>query len=253
MKRSSCWHCFFLTVIVSTIALVLFGFIIFRLAENSYFREEIFASSDNQSAQKIEEITDNPPKIELVGDLTVKISCIDDYKEPGVKVIDDIDGDISSKVQTEMIKKNDYNYQVLYNVTDSNGNKSSKFRNIKIVVGIVCLTFDDGPSREITPQILDILKEKNVNATFFINGYSSDKSDLIKREADEGNVIGLHGYSHDYETIYSNIDNLMNNFYKLGSQVKQTTGKESKFIRFPGGTSNTISKKYCIRYYVRSY
>ena len=114
MKRSSCWHCFFLTVIVSTIALVLFGFIIFRLAENSYFREEIFASSDNQSAQKIEEITDNPPKIELVGDLTVKISCIDDYKGPGVKVIDDIDGDISSTVQTEMIKKNDYNYQVLY-------------------------------------------------------------------------------------------------------------------------------------------
>ena len=69
--------------------------------------------------------------------------------------------------------------------------------------GTVYLTFDDGPSTKITSQILDILKEKNVKATFFVLDYSygSEKEEIIIREFEEGHTIGLHGISHDYATI----------------------------------------------------
>lgn len=190
--------------------------------------------------------TDNPPVIKLEGDNIVKIDNINNYVEPGFSADDDYDGNINELVKTNLEKINDYNYKVIYTVEDSAGNNSEATREIRIIVGIVCLTFDDGPSREITPQILDTLKEKGVNATFFINGYGEDKEDIIKREAEEGNVIALHGYSHEYSTVYSDINSLMNNYYKLEQLVEKTTGQDSsKIIRFLGGTSNTISKKYC--------
>lgn len=73
---------------------------------------------------------------------------------------------------------------------------------------VVYLTFDDGPSETVTPQILDILKKEDVHATFFLIGKYIDKDqaskDLVKREFDEGNAIGNHTYSHDYNYLYPN-------------------------------------------------
>lgn len=112
--------------------------------------------------------------------------------------------------------------------------------------GVIYLTFDDGPSLENTPQILDILKAKEVKATFFILNYSGEQEEIVKRQYEEGHTIGLHGYSHDYSVVYSSMDALMNNFLSLQEKVVQTTGGyTSRIIRFPGGSSNTVSKKYC--------
>ena len=110
----------------------------------------------------------------------------------------------------------------------------------------IYLTFDDGPSTEITPQILDILKEYDVKATFFIldYDYNSEKEELVKREINEGHTVALHGTSHDYSSIYSSLDSLMNNFTNLQEKVFTSTGYFTSIIRFPGGTSNTISKNY---------
>lgn len=112
-------------------------------------------------------------------------------------------------------------------------------------VGTICLTFDDGPSLEITNQILDILQEKNVKATFFILDYDDEKLNIINREIEDGHTVGLHGYSHDYSTIYSSLDEITNNFVALQEKLYTDTGYYSNFIRFPGGSSNTVSKKYC--------
>lgn len=112
-------------------------------------------------------------------------------------------------------------------------------------VGIICLTFDDGPSLEITNQILDILQEKNVKATFFILDYDDEKLDIINREIEDGHTVALHGYSHDYATIYSSLEATTNNFVALQEKLYADTGYYSNFIRFPGGSSNTVSKKYC--------
>lgn len=113
--------------------------------------------------------------------------------------------------------------------------------------GTIYLTFDDGPSAEITPYILDILGAKGVNATFFIVGYKPGtvQEELVQRIVDEGHSIGLHGESHDYSKIYSSIENLEANFLTLQSKILESTGIRPTIIRFPGGSSNTVSKNYC--------
>ncbi len=111
--------------------------------------------------------------------------------------------------------------------------------------GIIYLTFDDGPTSDSTPQILDILKDRNIKATFFVLHYDENHEQFIKREKNEGHTIALHGYSHAYSEVYSSADTCLENFRKIKEQVYQTTGIESKIIRFPGGSSNIVSKKYC--------
>ena len=113
--------------------------------------------------------------------------------------------------------------------------------------GTIYLTFDDGPSLSITPQILDILKSNNIQATFFIVDYAcgSEREELVIRAFNEGHTIALHGTSHQYSEIYSSLDALINNFETLQEKVFTSTGYRSYIIRFPGGSSNTVSKKYC--------
>ena len=113
--------------------------------------------------------------------------------------------------------------------------------------GTIYLTFDDGPSAEIPPYILDILGAKGVNATFFIVGYKPGtvKEELVQRIVDEGHSLGLHGESHDYSKIYTSIENLEANFLTLQSKILESTGIRPTIIRFPGGSSNTVSKNYC--------
>lgn len=115
------------------------------------------------------------------------------------------------------------------------------------VTGTIYLTFDDGPSLKITPQILDVLKENNIKATFFVVDYQagSEREALIVRAFNEGHTIGLHGTSHTYSKIYSSLEALIENFETLQEKVYSSTGYYSNIIRFPGGSSNTVSKNYC--------
>ena len=86
------------------------------------------------------------------------------------------------------------------------------------------------------------MKEENVKATFFVTNSGPD--DLIKRAYDEGHAIGLHTASHDYSVVYASGDSYFNDLKLVSERVKRITGEESKLIRFPGGSSNTISRKY---------
>ena len=105
----------------------------------------------------------------------------------------------------------------------------------------VYLTFDDGPS-QYTPEILDILDKYGVKATFFVvNGrYNHVMKDIV----DRGHQIGLHCYKHVYSEIYESDEAYFKDLKKISDVVKKQTGVESKLVRFPGGGSNTISKKY---------
>ena len=111
--------------------------------------------------------------------------------------------------------------------------------------GVIYLTFDDGPSSTITPKILDVLKEKNVKATFFILNYNEEGEKLVKREFSEGHTVAIHGYSHQYSEIYQSVDTYMNNITRLQEKIRNSIGYNATITRFPGGSSNTISKKYC--------
>lgn len=103
------------------------------------------------------------------------------------------------------------------------------------------LTFDDGPS-DNTLKILDILKEKNAKATFFIVGKS--KVEYLDDIAKSGNAIGVHTYNHVYKKIYSSTDAYMKDFDKANEVIKKHTGKTVNIFRFPGGSSNTVSRRY---------
>ncbi len=105
----------------------------------------------------------------------------------------------------------------------------------------VFLTFDDGPS-EGTAALLDILKKKGVKASFFVNGKSNRiLNDLLQRMAEEGHTVGMHSYSHRYNVIYENIENLLDDFYRNYLYVKAETGKAPAILRFPGGSINIFN------------
>jgi len=105
----------------------------------------------------------------------------------------------------------------------------------------VYLTFDDGPSTTVTPLILDMLKENNIKATFFVLGSRAELNpDLIKRAYDEGHYIANHGYSHVYKSIYSSKEEVLNEYNKTEQAIKNALGKEnynSHLFRFPGGST----------------
>lgn len=105
----------------------------------------------------------------------------------------------------------------------------------------IYLTFDDGPSDRVTPKILDVLKEENVKATFFIVGKNArTRKYLIKREYDEGHCVAVHSYSHVYKDIYSSPQSLMEDINACNNIIEEVTGERSKIYRFPGG-SFTVS------------
>ena len=117
------------------------------------------------------------------------------------------------------------------------------FRHGKLPGAKAYLTFDDGPT-ENTPKILKILDEYNVKATFFVI-YHSGQEKTYKSIVEKGHTLALHSYSHDYEKIYSSREAYFKDLDKLSAYLEKTTGQTPKLMRFPGGSSNTISRKYC--------
>ena len=106
----------------------------------------------------------------------------------------------------------------------------------------VYLTFDDGPSI-YTDEILDILAEYDVKATFFVCGKPDAKyTDSYKRIVDEGHTLGMHSYSHKYSDIYSSVDAFSEDLKKLKHFLFDTTDVLPKYYRFPGGSSNKVTK-----------
>ncbi|KEH98810.1 polysaccharide deacetylase family protein [Clostridium massiliodielmoense] len=107
----------------------------------------------------------------------------------------------------------------------------------------VYLTFDDGPTSKITPDILDVLKKHNVKATFFVVGKEINGcEDVLKRIYKEGHSIGLHTDSHSFKKIYSSDDAFVNEMLTVQKKVKDVTGYESHIIRFPGGSYKRLNK-----------
>lgn len=104
------------------------------------------------------------------------------------------------------------------------------------------LTFDDGPSQN-TIKILDFLKLNNISATFFVTK-KTDYEEVYKRIVDEGHTLALHTTTHDYAQVYRSVDSFFEDLMTVSDYVKSLTGVESKIIRFPGGSNNTVSNRY---------
>lgn len=188
------------------------------------------------------------PEITLNGDNIVYMFVGDTYQDSFVNVVDNCDSNLqdSVKVSNNVNMSEAGSYHVTYTVKDSSGNENTITREVIVSEhgknGTIYLTFDDGPKNGTTNVILDILKEEGVKATFFVTNSGPDE--LIKRAYDEGHTIALHTASHTYSIVYASVDSYFNDLNIVSERVKNITGVESKIIRFPGGSSNTVSRKY---------
>lgn len=110
---------------------------------------------------------------------------------------------------------------------------------------IVFLTFDDGPSLDNTPKVLETLKKYDVRATFFVLGSNLDRGpayeELLKRTLEEGHAIANHGYTHKYSYLYPgrfiNYDNLISDMNRSHESMKRILGDDfnTRVLRLPGG------------------
>lgn len=222
--------------------------IIYTVEDSSGNREEVI--------REIVYYDPIPPEITLSGDSSITLAYGQAYQEPGYMAWDNCDGDLTDRVQISG-SVNSYKagtYNLYYTVEDSYGNTDTEVRTVRVRAKpqvkpqqpevtpsgkVIYLTFDDGPSK-YTEQLLGILKKYNVKATFFVmkTGYMHLLDDIVA----QGHSIAAHTYSHDYYTIYSSDEAYFNDLQKILNAIESNTGVRTKLIRFPGGSSNTVSR-----------
>lgn len=198
------------------------------------------------------------PIITLKGAQSTYIKVGETYTDPGFVASDNIDGDLTTKVcvtgsvDTSKMGTNTITYQV----TDSFGNTTTTTRSVFVYQKqaianpvnpgdkVVYLTFDDGPSK-YTARLLDILDKYGVKATFFVTNQFPAYEYMIGETHRRGHTIACHTYKHKYDVLYQNETAYYNDLEAIKNIVVKQTGVTPTIVRFPGGTSNTVSKKYC--------
>lgn len=193
-----------------------------------------------------------PPQIQLTGGEEYVIPAGFRYVEPGYTALDNADGILTDQVQVA----GEVNwfvpgiYPVTYTVMDSMENEGMSVRSVQVVAKerpivqmpedkTVYLTFDDGPG-PYTTKLLDVLDRYQVKATFFVK--DSENVALIKEIADRGHSIGIHSVTHNYEQVYASPEAYFEDLRGMQDIIYQQTGVVTTLMRFPGGSSNTVSK-----------
>ncbi len=193
------------------------------------------------------------PVITLEGGAKFLLRVGQPFEEPGYSAWDNVDGDLSPKVLVEgsVDQFTPGNYPIFYSVTDKYGNTATVVRSVEIVDvprvetvipqgRTIYLTFDDGPCA-YTDGLLDVLAKYGVKATFFVT--NSGMEDTLRRIVEEGHGIGIHTMTHDYGDIYQDEEAFFQDLYGMQDIIFETTGVRTYLMRFPGGSSNTISHK----------
>lgn len=218
-------------------------------------------SSGNRATVERQIVYDDPvpPELVLKGKQKISLKVGQTYKEPGYKATDNCDGDLTSQVTVTGTVDTRYagTYTLTYTVEDAYHNQVSVSRTVSVkkpaatsvsqpnVVTpngkVIYLTFDDGPSAH-TPRLLDVLKKYNVKATFFV--VKTKYINTIKRIAKEGHSLAMHTTTHKFSQIYASDKAYFKDLYTIQSVIKSLTGQESTLLRFPGGSSNTVSRTY---------
>ena len=197
---------------------------------------------------------ESAPVLNLKGENSITIDAGTTFTDPGYTALDDRDGDVSDKVEitgTVNIYRAD-TYVLTYTVSDSSGNVATAQRTITVkpiqqppVINpegkVIYLTFDDGPERH-TQKLLDVLEKYNAKATFFVVNTGYNMKALLNGIVDGGHGIGIHTTTHIYEEIYASEEAFFKDLYTMQQIIKDYTGVTTTMMRFPGGSSNTISR-----------
>ena len=226
---------------------------------NGYVYYSVTDSSGNTgiAIRKIFYDDRTPPGLVLEGGGEVTVWLGSDF-EDSYTAVDDADGDVTSSVQVtgSVDTSTAGDYELSYTSTDAHGNTVTVYRTVHVkekpvnndtgVEGpkVIYLTFDDGPYR-YTETLLDILDKYNVKATFFTTSAYPAYAYCMRLEAERGHTVCVHTRTHDYSVIYSSTDNYWADFNYQNNVIYEQTGKYATMFRFPGGSSNTVSRNYC--------
>ena len=222
-----------------------------RRAQNGKIYYTVTDKAGN-TAEAVREIADTtPPELVLAGGEVLELKAGVPYEEPGFTATDDRDGDLTAQVEVDG-QVNCYragDYEITYTVTDAYHNTTAVTRTVTVVPirqaeqvdpgdKIVYLTFDDGPG-PYTAELLDVLDRYNVKATFFVvdTGYH----ELIGEEYRRGHTVGIHSATHNYSSIYASEDAYFSDLNEMSDIIYAQTGHRPNQVRFPGGSSNTVS------------
>ena len=197
--------------------------------------------------------------IKLSGDSTTYVKVNGTYKESGATYYDGCGKKLDDKVTISgsVDTKKAGTYTLTYSVADG----TKKTRKVEVykpssysggsstVTGsgngkILYLTFDDGPG-PYTQQILNTLAKYNVKATFFVTNQFPKYVPLIKNEYQAGHTVAVHTYTHASNwSMYKSVDAYLDDFNKMNNVIEKYTGTKTKLFRFPGGSSNTVSRRW---------
>ncbi len=213
------------------------------------------SSGNTATAERTIRYRDNiPPELKLAGESYITISAGSKFTDPGYTATDNQLGNItgSVKVSGGIDPYKPGSYVRTYYVEDNFGNSATATRTVTVLQlkpeqiapsngKVIYLTFDDGPSAH-TARLLDVLGKYNVKASFFVT--NSAYVDEISRQAQEGHTVAIHTATHRFENVYSSDDAYLADMHKMQDIIENKTGIKSMLLRFPGGSSNTISKSY---------
>ena len=217
--------------------------------ENGIVYYSVTDAHGNEATAEREIVYDDRkgPVISFANGDYVKIMANSSYKDE-YTAVDDLDGDVTDKVKVEgsVNTSSPGVYTLKYTVSDSYGNETVREKKVEVLSrrgGIIYLTFDDGPGAS-TSRLLDILDKYNVKATFFVVGVYPGYFYNIKRAYEAGHTIAVHSYTHDYARIYSSESAYWADFENMQDVIVRQTGHRTNLFRFPGGSSNTVSRNY---------
>lgn len=193
-----------------------------------------------------------PPEITLMGGEHLVHPAGIRFADPGYTAEDIGDGNVTEAVSVEgnVVWYRPGCYPITYTVSDSRGNETTATRMVEVQAAerpeiifpagkTIYLTFDDGPG-PYTEQLLDVLDKYGVKATFFV--VNTDCAEIMKQITDRGHSIGIHSVTHDYGTIYTSPEVYFEDLYAMQDIIYQYTGVKTNLMRFPGGSSNTVSR-----------
>lgn len=205
------------------------------------------------TAERLLDYSAGIPILTLSGSEELSVKASTDYQDPGCTAADSLGNDLTEFIVKtgDVIPYQPGTYEIVYSVSNDMGDTVSATRTVNVIgstlpdtvyptTKTIYLTFDDGPG-PYTSQLLDVLARYGVKATFFVTnlyGYS----DMIGREFREGHTVAVHTKCHDYYTIYASEDAYIEDFNAMQSIIYQQTGTYACLFRFPGGSSNTVSR-----------
>lgn len=223
-----------------------------RVEENGVVTYTVTDSSGNRTevSRTISYSDTMPPEITLLGDAVMRLNAGKQYTEPGFSAFDNTDGDLTEMVTVsgEVDPYHAGNYTLTYSVRDRSGNQTEISRTVEVVAAqqpetvtpsgkVIYLTFDDGPS-SYTDQLLRVLAKYHVKATFFVVGNNVER---MREIVEGGHAIGIHTVSHNYRRIYASESAFFEDLYRMQENIYNATGVWTTLMRFPGGSSNTVS------------